>query len=166
VPWLAIAAVGLAGYGLGRWGTAPEVETREVVRTEWRTKVETKEVVRWRDRVVERRVTDRRTEVSDAGTVVVERIEEHSRTDRDGASASEGSTTQALDQTVSRVSTPVRPQWRVGVDVGASLREPLVPLYGPVVVGARVERWIAGPVWLGAWASTSGAAGVSVSGEF
>lgn len=62
--------------------------------------------------------------------------------------------------------TPVLAQWRVGVDIGGSLKAPLLPLAGPLVLGARVERRILGPVWGGVWASTYGAAGVGVTSEF
>jgi hypothetical protein len=164
---VAIAVVGVTGYAVGRWGTAPSVEIREVTHTEWRTRVEVQEVVRWRERVVERRVTDRRTETTDAGTVVVvERIDERTRTDRDGSGESSSRAEGEGTRDTTRIVTPTQPQWRVGVDVGASLRDPIVPIYGPVVVGARVDRWIAGPVWIGAWASTAGAAGVGVAMEW
>lgn len=63
-------------------------------------------------------------------------------------------------------STTLRPDWRVGVLVGASLREPLVPIAGPLVLGATVERRIIGGVSAGAWVNTVGAAGASVSVEF
>ena len=50
--------------------------------------------------------------------------------------------------------------------VGASLREPLVPIAGPLVLGASVERRIVGGLSAGAWLNTVGAAGASVSLEF
>lgn len=166
VQWVALVAVGIAAYSVGRWATAPEIEIRTEYRTEWRTRVEVQEVVRWRERVVERRVTDRRVETTDAGTIVVERIDERTRTDRAEDTDTDTRAESEGEARVVRTETPVPPQWRVGVDVGAGLRDPLVRIYGPVVVGARVDRRIAGPIWIGAWAGTHGAAGLSLSGEF
>jgi hypothetical protein len=64
------------------------------------------------------------------------------------------------------LSTPVRPSWRVAVLAGASLRAPLLPLAGPLVLGAEVDYRLAGPLSAGLWASTSGAAGLSLAVEF
>ncbi len=60
----------------------------------------------------------------------------------------------------------LRPDWRVGVLAGASLRGPLLPIAGPLVIGVSAERRILGGVSAGIWVNTVGAAGASVSVEF
>ena len=50
--------------------------------------------------------------------------------------------------------------------VGASLREPLLPVAGPLVLGASLERRIVGGLSAGAWLNTVGAAGASLSVEW
>jgi len=60
-------------------------------------------------------------------------------------------------------STPVRPNWSISLMPGAQLfGSKAVPLYGPLVLGASVEHRFIGPVSLGVWASTSGAAGITL----
>jgi hypothetical protein len=60
----------------------------------------------------------------------------------------------------------LRPDWRVSAGVGASLVAPALPIYGPIVINAGVERRIVGGLSAGLWGSTVGAAGVSISLEF
>jgi hypothetical protein len=63
--------------------------------------------------------------------------------------------------------TTSRPDWRIGVQLGATWKEPALKLGDtPLVVGGSIERRIIGPFSVGAWGSTQGAAGLSVSGEF
>jgi hypothetical protein len=63
-------------------------------------------------------------------------------------------------------STPVRPRWSVSLMPGAQLLgSKAVPLYGPLVLGASVERRMAGPVSIGLWGSSSGAAGITLRGD-
>lgn len=75
-------------------------------------------------------------------------------------------TSESAVKSASSSSTTLRPDWRVGVLVGASLREPLLPIAGPLVLGASVERRIVGGLSAGAWLTTAGAAGASLSMEF
>ena len=59
------------------------------------------------------------------------------------------------------------PDWSVSFMPGVQFAgEKAVTLYGPTVVGASVEHRFIGPVFLGAWASTSGAAGISIRSEW
>lgn len=59
-----------------------------------------------------------------------------------------------------------RPEWRLSLLAGASLQTPALPLAGPLVVGVEVSRRVLGPVWVGVWGLTAGAAGVSIGVEF
>lgn len=72
--------------------------------------------------------------------------------------------TEYRDREVVRVAPAPLPTWRVSVHGGATLVEPLISIPGAprAVVGASLERRVAGPLWAGAWANTSGAAGLSV----
>src|ERR1041385_3269069 len=75
----------------------------------------------------------------------------------------------ATQQTVVelRTVTPVRPRWSVSLMPGAQVfGTKAVTLFGPAVLGASVEHRFVGPVSLGAWGSTSGAAGITIRTEF
>lgn len=63
-------------------------------------------------------------------------------------------------------TTTLRPDWRVGVLVGVSIREPFLPIAGPLVLGISVDRRIIGGLSAGVWVNTSGAAGLGVAFEF
>jgi hypothetical protein len=64
--------------------------------------------------------------------------------------------------TVERV--PVLPQWSVSVMPGVDLRG-ISSLPYHAVVGASVERRILGPIFVGLWGNTAGAAGISIRGD-
>lgn len=147
-------------FSAGRY-TAPE-------------RVQEVEVVKWKDRAEEKsakkkaKVVDRIVYVDRVVTAegeVREKRTTRTRTDAretvDVAKTVESSGSSTISST-----TTLRPDWRVGVLVGASLREPLVPVAGPLVLGASVERRIVGGLSAGAWVNTVGAAGASVSLEF
>jgi len=70
-------------------------------------------------------------------------------------------------QTVVTLHTvEARPSWSVALMPGYQLAgEKAVPLRGDMVVGAAVERRLVGGLFLGAWGSTSGAAGLLVRYE-
>src|ERR1041385_6392790 len=62
--------------------------------------------------------------------------------------------------------TPVRPAWSVSLMPGAQLfGTKAVTLFGPAVLGASVEHRFIGPVSMGLWGSTSGAAGITLRGD-
>lgn len=166
-PWKrrALIALGvvlaLAGaFSAGRY-TAPE-QLHEV------------EKVVWKDRVVEKVVT--RKAKAEERIVYVDRVVSSTgevrekRTTHTLADTREltdlGKTSESSGSSTSSSTTTLRPDWRVGVLVGASIREPLVPVAGPLVLGASVERRIVGGLSAGAWVNTVGAAGASVSLEF
>lgn len=161
---VALVAVAAAAFSTGRL-TAPEkVEVREV------------EKVVWKDRVVEKVVTKRAKAeervvyvdrvVSPKGEVREKRVTTTKADTREVADL--GRTTESIGSTEKSASSTstLRPDWRVGVLVGASLQEPLVPIAGPLVLGASLERRIVGGLSAGAWVNTVGAAGASLSLEF
>jgi hypothetical protein len=72
-------------------------------------------------------------------------------------------------QTVEKVvqtTTTLRPDWRVALHVGASLRDPFLKFAGPLVLGAEVDRRIIGGLSVGLWINTYGAAGLGFAFEF
>jgi len=166
-----VLAGALAGGLAQRYLGAPRVE----VRTE--TKVELRDVVREVVKVEVREVAAK------AKTVVVYRdrtvspegaVHETSVERSESVAVSEVLTqgTKAFDRSVSShtetstTTTPVRPNWRVGVSAGASINAPFIPLAGPLVLGAEFSGRLIGPLSGGVWVSTYGAAGLSLSLEF
>lgn len=162
--WLAVALLVVAAYSAGRF-TAPErVDERTLVRVVTRerevekrvevtAKVETRIV--YRDRIVQPDGTRVEREVERSGAVT------------ETAAAHEREVVREVEKRVEveRVVT-VRPDWRVSITAGASLREPALPLAGPLVLGAQVDRRIAGGFSVGVWASTQGAFGGAASLDF
>lgn len=157
-----VVLLGLS-FSAGRFTAPVKTDVREV------------EKVVWKDRVVEKVVTKRAKAVD--RVVYVDRVVLPSGEVREKTSTrtltdarelvDSGKTSESAGKAESSSSsTTVRPDWRVGALAGASLREPLVPIAGPLVIGAHVERRIIGPFTVGVWGLTSGAFGVSATGEF
>lgn len=70
-----------------------------------------------------------------------------------------------------RLTESSKPAWRVALDLGVAdaphrVEIPGVPRYLPIVATAAVDRRIAGPVFVGAWVSSSTAGGLRLSVEF
>lgn len=161
---LALAVVAVAAYSAGRYAGPQAVEVREVER------------IVWKDRIVEKVVT--KVEKAKAATVYVDRVvtkegEVRERiitrtVEREAEAKAEEKTTvrEGNAEKVAEVKATARPDWRVGVLVGASLQPPALPIAGPLVVGVAVERRILGGISAGVWANTGGAAGASLSVEF
>lgn len=160
LPWVTAAVVGVAAYLGGRYLTPPEV------------RVETK--TEWRDRVVERRVEVAGATVEkirvvtrtvwatpDAGTITREREVEGSRAQV--LAVTDSSRDETKIGSASTTTTPVLPRWSVGVQFGAAWQRPWLELTGPLVVGLDVRLRLAGPLWVGGWVSTHGAAGLSLA---
>jgi len=181
VAILAVAGIAFAGGWLAH--PIPPARVQEVVKEVAKEVV--KEVVRtqYAERVVVKRV------FVDHSVTESHRVEEHRPdgttiskedvvriadvTTQEGAVASrEATRTMALEQTAERTReatrtvTSGRPDWRLGLQIGASLRPPALPLAGPLVLGVAVDRRVYEGVLLGAWANTSGAGGMSVGVEF
>lgn len=144
-----IAGVGFsAGHFLG-----PErVETKtEIVTVQHEVKVQARarEVVRYVEKVTQPNGT------------ITERSSEREVSKVDTTTKSDASSSATTERKVE-----LRPDWRVGILAGATWKEPALTIAGPLVLGVQVERRIIGGVSLGAWGSTQGAAGASVSIEF
>jgi hypothetical protein len=179
-PWVWVAIAFALGLALGH-------TIHPAVRVEARTETKTETKVEYKDRVVEKVVTvqgETRTEIRYVDRVIsaacdggVRTTTEHEtdvigdRTDTRTADARAEDRSGTADTTVHttavRVEVPAAPpQWRVAVLAGASLRAPLLPVYGPLTLGVEVDRRLLGPVSLGVWASTQGAAGAALAVDF
>lgn len=166
---LALLALGLvvAAFSAGRF-SAPE-QVRE--RIEYRS-LAVEDITagfKWgkastRTRTVKRDVV---TTITDAGTTIVDKtIEREGEGATENAEATEKIARTESTEKIAEKITTLRPDWRIGVQIGASLRAPALHITGPLVLGASVERRIVGGVSLGLWANTVGAGGASVSVEF
>lgn len=155
---LVVAAASVtAGVGVGRLNALESVEEHLAVVELRRERV----IERWhkaKDRVA---YVERTT--SPDGTV----FEKRSERETERAELARDADLRADAHVESSKVTTSRPDWRVTLQLGATWKEPAVRLGDtPLVIGGSVERRVIGPFSLGAWGSTSGAAGVSVSGEF
>ena len=177
----AVPVAALLGVLIGRFTAHPRVETVEKVRVD--------EKVVYRDRIVEAKASsDDTAKVQAVRTVTVVKT----RWLPGGVVEKEATTTAAKDTTATeakRATTNVtteravdsqriqdvyrttivdnRPNWSVSLMPGVQFAgEKAVALYGPGVLGASVEHRFIGPVFLGAWGSTSGAAGISIRSEW
>ena len=149
-------AAGFTGFGIGRMNALEQVEEHALVLTVTREKT----VERWH-RAKDRIVYVERTTSPD-GTVLEKRSERETERAELARDVDRKADTRAETSKV----TASRPDWRVGVLAGAAWTPPALTIAGPLVLGVQVERRIIGPFSLGAWGSTVGAAGLSVSGEF
>jgi hypothetical protein len=174
-PWKRRALVGgavllalVAAFVGGRFSAPLQVQTIDTVRVEFRDRVvetiktvevkakaETKIV--WRDRVIAKdgTVTEHETEKTASREDSVRNDAEKKTEDRAGV------TEHTVEKTVT-----LRPSWRVGLQVGASLRAPFVPIAGPLVLGVSVDYRVVGGLTAGLWLNTFGAAGLGVAFEF
>lgn len=165
---LSAVLIAAAGFSAGRFSAPAEVEERVEYRTEWKEK--RVEVVRWRTaRAVDTRTTTTPVllTVPDGGVVLATATTTETR-ERETATARLETAIDSSGNTTGGTSRKVTQQvdWRLGVQVGASVRDPLLPIAGPLVLGASLERRLAGGISAGAWLNTSGAAGASLSLEF
>lgn len=159
---VALVAGGL-GLAAGRF-TAPEKVTERIEFrslavediTRGYTFARTVEVTRWRNVV---------TTTTDAGTVVTDWTIEREGTATTAAATEQLHHTESTERVQEKTVT-LRPDWRIGAQVGASLHAPALVITGPLVLGVTVERRIIGGVSAGLWANTVGAAGASLSVEF
>ncbi len=148
----------LAGaFSAGRFSAPLKVETRDVEKIVFRERVVTVTVAAKTKIVYREKVT------TPDGTVT-ERESERTETKKDTKrdDASEGA------KDTERVSiTTLRPSWRVGVLVGASYQQPLLPIAGPLVLGATFDYRLVGGLWVGVWTLPQyGAVGLGISFEF
>lgn len=176
-----VPVAALLGVLIGRFTAHARVETVEKVRVD--------EKVVFKDRIVDAKASsDDTSKVQAVRTVTVVKT----RWLPGGVVEKEATTTAAKDTAATeakRATTNVtteravdsqriqdvyrttivdnRPNWSVSLMPGVQFAgEKAITLYGPGVLGASVERRILGPIWMGVWGSTSGAAGVVLKGEF
>lgn len=171
----AALAVLLATFLAGRLSAPQRVVTKDVVRTQT-VEVEKVRTVTVHD-VAEAKAAEVRTVtvtkyrwlpggITEADTTTTKQADTH-ETKQAHASGTQDRAVDVRTTTVElHTVTPVRPRWSVSLMPGAQLfGSKAVTLYGPLVLGASVERRIAGPVSIGLWGSTSGAAGITLRGD-
>ena len=157
-----VVITGLA-FSAGRFTAPVKTDVREVEKVVWRDKVVEKVVTR-KAKAVDRVVFVDRV-VTPEGEVREKRTTRTLTDARELTDSGKTSESTGKSESISS-STTARPDWRLGVLVGASLREPLLPVAGPLVLGASLERRIVGGLSAGAWLNTVGAAGASLSVEW
>lgn len=164
-----VVALALVGaFTAGRFSAPLQVETRNVERVVFKDRVVEKVVTVQTAAKVETKVVYRDRVVTKDGEVR-ERIVERTDTKEDTkATGTEErvATSEGTAERETKTTTTLRPDWRVGVLVGASLSTPFVPIAGPLVLGLEVDRRIVGGLSAGLWVNTVGAAGLSVAFEF
>jgi hypothetical protein len=172
-PVLAGAALAalVAGFLTGRYSRSPQVVTKDVVRVETRDVVKTQvvhDVQTVHDVEIKLRTVTRWQTSPGGVTTVVQEVARDTQAETKRATHVDAKQDRDTQQTVVELHTAdARPSWSVAVLPGIQFAGArAVDLYGPAVVGVAIERRILGPVWLGAWGSTSGAAGLSLRGEF
>lgn len=142
----------LVAYAFGRYTTPERVVT----------KVETHEVIKWKERIVKEKQNDKdiviveiklpdgtirkETHIIDKGRVVIDK-------------SKEGSDTK--DSSTTTVTTYNKPQWKAAGLLGIADYS-----LDNRVYGLEVERRILGPIFLGVWGMTSKEVGLSVGLEF
>lgn len=155
LQWPVIVLAIVVAFTLGgAWGVAQAPERVEV-RTEYlerRQRTETKAKARDVQRFRKTTTLPDGTKVEESSERIALKVDTALKEDR-----------QVAD--VRSTITTSRPDWRVGVLVGASWQAPAVPLAGPLVVGGIVERRIVGGLSIGAWGTTQ-AAGAALTFEF
>lgn len=168
--WIAVGVVlALVGAFVGGRFSAPlKVETRDVARVVYQDKIVEKVVTVEVKAKAETKIVYRDRVVTRDGTVTEHEVEKTDTKEDDKKSTDDGKTEVATGETQHEhtVITTLRPNWRVGITAGASLRAPLVTLAGPLVIGVQVDRRLIGGLSTGVWANSYGAAGLGVSFEF
>lgn len=165
----AVAVLALVGAFVGGRFSAPlKVETREIGHVIYKDRVvEVVKTVEVKGKT-ETKIVYREIVRAPDGTVT-EREKEETKTKEDTKRTDDGEKTAERESDSKREAVAVttsRPDWRVGVLLGGSLRDPLVPIAGPLVLGLSVERRLIGGLSAGLWINTFGAAGVGLSFEF
>lgn len=173
---LAVLLLLVLAFSAGRFSAPLQVQEREVEKLVYRD-LSTEDITRGytftrvEQRTVYRNVVTTITVTPDAGTVTTtaDNTVEHYGGQLDGAVTEQEARVELVqaerEVLVEKIAT-LRPDWRVGAQVGASLQPPALVIAGPLVLGASVERRILGGVSAGLWANTAGAGGASVSVEF
>lgn len=164
IAGVVILAALVGAFSAGRFSAPLQVETRTIKGETVIEKVfikgdtvyvKEKAKIVWRDRVIKPDGTITEREVEKTDTKEDTKVSITTNTER----------TATLTESKSSVTT-LRPRWRVAVLGGASWNPPLIPIAGPLVLGAEVDIRIVGGLSAGVWANTGGSGGVSISFEF
>lgn len=174
MPLLALLLIAVAFLG-GRL-TSPTPPAEVVERVEYRDRVVTQEVVREVRAAAEVRYMDRVQRVEVVREVRPDGSSSERSVTTTGESVREAITSQAATEAAKsevreveverQIRVEVRHDWRVSALAGADLRTVSMTAPPAWVLGGLVERRIVGPISLGAWGLSSGAAGLSLSLEF
>jgi hypothetical protein len=181
--WLIASAAGLAvlcaTFLAGRALAPAKVVTKDVVRTQT-VEVEKIKTVTVHD-VAEAKAAEEKVR-----TVTVTKyrwlpggVTEAETTTRAATDTATHETKQARTQAIQDVAhearsttvelhtvTPVRPSWSLSVMPGYQWHgTPALDAHGPLVIGASVEHRFIGPLSIGLWGSTAGAAGITLRGD-
>lgn len=158
----------VGAFFAGRFAAPLKVETIDTVSVKFQDRIVEKVV----EKVVEKttkgevqyidRVTTKAGEIRER--IVIKTVEVARATTDRAAERTEDKAVASSEE--HRQTVTSRPDWRVGLVVGAQWPKPLLPIYGPLILGAYGERRIIGGFSLGLWLNTGGAAGVSASMEF
>jgi hypothetical protein len=186
--WMLVLALLLFGAGtmVGRFTKHPEVQIKEVVKTE----VQTKTVIQYQDRIVTQKVyvstekkhehTTETTTKKPDGTVVTQKEttsdeddSKNAQTNQDAQHNQTQTVTQVVKQTEVVTKTVTnQPNWSVyagaGVDIPYYLGNAQngIPGMKGFVVQAGVDRRVAGPFWIGLFGNTEGVTGLNVRGTW
>lgn len=133
------------------------VEKIKTVEVQVQAKAETKIV--YRDRVVSKDGTVTEHEVEKTATATQT---SDVKTDTDKKAEQRNDSIETTHQQ----TVTLQPKWGVGLLVGASYPKPLVPIAGPLVLGAEVDYRIIGGLSAGIWLNTFGAGGIALRFEF
>jgi len=168
---IALAAVLLlvVGFSAGRFSAPLQVETREVERVVFKDLL-VEDITKGFTfaRTIEKTVW-RNVETRPDGTTVDRSIERHGGTTAATVTETTKRTEEHAGQReVEKVTiTTLRPSWSIGLLVGATWKEPALPIAGPLVLGATVDlRLGQTPFSVGAWGTTQGAFGAIGRAEF
>lgn len=159
----------LAGaFVAGRYTAPVQVQTRDIERVVYRDRVVEKIVATKAEAKTETKVVFRDRVITKEGEIREHEVERTASRDELAVKVADSKTEERqVEKVIEHTSTvTLRPDWRVAVLAGASLKPPALPLAGPLVVGLEVDRRLVGGLSAGVWASSSGAAGAAVSFEF
>ncbi len=150
-------AVLLATFLAGRYSRAPQVVTKDVVRTQT-VEVEHVKTVTVHD-VAEAKAAEEKVRtvtvtkyrwlpggVTEAETTTTRAKDSDSHETKQASTKVEKQADASRSATVVELhtSTPVRPTWSFGVSGGVA-RDHAVPIFGPVIVGGQIGHRIGGP---------------------
>lgn len=165
---IGVASAALVAFSVGRFTAPLKVETKTVDRVVYQDRVVEKLVEVKGETKTETKIVYRDRVITKDGTITEHEIEKTSDRDaeKDVVTDAKHEEVASASEHITEKTVTLRPNWRVGVLVGASIQKPFVPIAGPLVIGAEVDYRIAGGLSAGVWLNTSGAAGLGLNLEF